>query len=55
MKPVCETDAVKGRFDAVLFDAGGVLVLLAWLAYWMWGRRQTLKGSEDTAELPAAA
>ena len=27
MKPVCETDAVKGKFDAVLFDAGGVLVL----------------------------
>ena len=27
MKPVCETDAVKGRFDAILFDAGGVLVL----------------------------
>lgn len=27
MKPVCETERVKGRFDAVLFDAGGVLVL----------------------------
>ena len=26
-KPVCETEDVKGRFDAVLFDAGGVLVL----------------------------
>ena len=27
MKPVCETHLMKGRFDAVLFDAGGVLVL----------------------------
>lgn len=41
--------------EALLVLAGGALVLMAWLAYWVWGRRQTLKGAEDTTELPAAA
>lgn len=41
--------------EALLVLAGGALVLMAWLAYWVWGRRQTLKGAEDTTEIPAAA
>jgi pilus assembly protein FimV len=38
--------------EALLVLAGGVLILLGWLAYWVWARRQS-KGAGDTAE-PAA-
>lgn len=37
--------------EALLILAGGALCLLAWLAYWMWGRR-TLKTAEES---PATA
>jgi pilus assembly protein FimV len=33
--------------EALLILAGGALCLLAWLAYWMWGRR-TLKTAEES-------
>ena len=39
--------------EALLILAGGALCLLAWLAYWMWGRR-TFKAAEESAE-PATA
>lgn len=39
--------------EALLILAGGALCLLAWLAYWMWGRR-TFKTAEESAE-PATA
>jgi uncharacterized coiled-coil protein SlyX len=35
--------------EALLVLAGGVLILLGWLAYWVWARRQG-KGAGDTAE-----
>ncbi len=35
--------------EALLILAGGALCLLAWLAYWMWGRR-TFKTAEESAE-----
>ena len=35
--------------EALLVLAGGVLILLGWLAYWVWARRQS-KGASDTAE-----
>ena len=38
--------------EALLILAGGALCLLAWLAYWMWGRR-TFKTVEESAA-PAA-
>ena len=34
--------------EALLILAGGALCLLAWLAYWMWGRR-TFKTAEESA------
>ena len=41
--------------EALLVLAGGVLVLLGWLAYWVWGRRQSGRNTEDTTELAPAS
>jgi hypothetical protein len=41
--------------EALLVLAGGVLVLLGWLAYWVWGRRQSGRSTEDTTELAPAS
>lgn len=40
--------------EALLVLAGGALILLGWLAYWVWGRRQGGKIPEDTTELAPA-
>ena len=41
--------------EALLVLAGGVLILLGWLAYWVWGRRQSARNTEDTTGLAPAS